>query len=68
VDEFTARVDELVATGLEALAVLLLAAGAAALLFPALGWGCLCGAGVVVLVGSQIQAITGLFKGRGRRQ
>jgi Na+/phosphate symporter len=47
-------VQEIVTTVLDTLAVLLLAGGAAALVFPALGWGCLLVAGAVVLAGSQI--------------
>jgi len=57
---------ELITTSLDVLAILLLAAGAAALLFPLIGWGCLVGAGVVVLAGSQVAA--GALDGLRRRK
>lgn len=47
---------EIVTTALDILAILLLAAGGAALVWPMLGWGCLLIAGLVVLAGSQIAA------------
>lgn len=43
---------ELVTTFLDALGLLLVAAGLAALTFPVLSWGCLAVAGTVVLAGS----------------
>jgi sorbitol-specific phosphotransferase system component IIBC len=57
---------EIITTALDTLAVLLIAAGAAALAFPYLGWGALAVAGVVVLAGSQIAAgaLDGVFARR----
>lgn len=46
----------IVTTLLDALGLLLLAAGATALLFPLIGWGALVAAGLVVLAGSAFAA------------
>ncbi|HEY9413505.1 MAG TPA: hypothetical protein VIQ30_01995 [Pseudonocardia sp.] len=47
---------DLMTSILDVLALLLLAAGAAAAAFPAIGWASLAVAGVVLLVGSQVAA------------
>lgn len=48
------HVHDVVTTCLDVLGLLLLAAGAAAVLFPLIGWGCLAAAGAVILLGSQL--------------
>lgn len=48
--------NDVVTTVLDTLAILLIAAGTAALVFPYLGWGCLLVAGGMVLGGSQVAA------------
>lgn len=50
---------ELLTTFLDALGLVLLAAGLAALAFPFVGWACLAVAGVVVLVGSLLSSWLG---------
>jgi hypothetical protein len=61
---------EYITTALDTLAVLLIAAGAAAFVFPLVGWGALALAGVVVLAGSQIAAgaLDGVFARRKGRK
>lgn len=54
---------EHIMTLLEALALLLIAAGLAALTYRWIGWSCLAVAGVVVLTGSALAARQGLPKG-----
>jgi hypothetical protein len=49
---------------LDVLALLLIAAGVGAALFPVVGWACLAAGGVVLLVGSQVAA---RFGGRGAK-
>lgn len=50
---------EFITDALDTMAILLIAAGLAALSWRLLGWGALAVAGVVVLVGSQIAAARG---------
>lgn len=44
----------LITTLFDALGLLLVAAGAAAAIFPIVGWACLAAAGIVLLIGSAL--------------
>lgn len=56
---------EAVTTALDVLGLLLLAAGAAAAVFPLVGWSCLIAAGIVVLAGSVFAAWQARPRSRG---